>query len=263
MLTTAEIISESFERCGIDSTSVQHEHLVSARRSLNLLFSEIYAQSYADEDFVDLVRTSVNIGQRVIVLDEDTLDVLDVVSVPDGSRPRPLTRMTRQDELFQDGAQAGSLSAYWVAKTGLTDLDLQEQPTGGWGQGSVGYGAVGGVPAGAGSAIGGVGVLTNKPLLILWPTPDAVTPIRYNRLRIPAQVTANLAARPDFRSIWMEAICAGLSARLAVKFAPGRLQALKGEWLEQKQVARIETRERGPVTFSGRGFGHAGRRRRF
>ena len=74
-------------------------------------------------------------------------------------------------------------------------------------------------------------------------------------------ITANLAGSPDARASWSEAICAGLAAKLALKYAPERLAMLKAEWMEQRAAARIESRERGNITISGRGFGRARSRR--
>ncbi|MEQ1711325.1 MAG: hypothetical protein ABL908_07980 [Hyphomicrobium sp.] len=258
MLTVAEIMDEGFERVGVDPASVEHRHLISARRSLNLLFTELYAGSFADEDYLDLVRVSVNVNQRMIVLDADTLDVIDAVALPTSNNPIPLERMSRQDDLmlrFRQDA-AGTPSQFWVAKTGLTDLDLQEMPSGGWGQGSVGYGTFGGTPSSSGSL-----PLTNKPLMILWPAPSQDMDIAFNRLRIPTQVTADLSRSVDARAIWCEAICAGLAWKLSVKYAPERTQTLKLEWLEQKNTARIETRERASVVIGYAGFGRSRRGR--
>ena len=41
-----EIISEAFERCGIDTQTRTGDHARSARRSINLLFSEFAKQRY-------------------------------------------------------------------------------------------------------------------------------------------------------------------------------------------------------------------------
>ena len=255
MLSVGDIVSEAFERIGVDPSSTQHQHLVSARRSLQLLFVELYASAFNETDYIDLVRTQVGIGQRVIVLSDDTLDVLDVASISSAGYPFPLSRMSRQDELYQPSSK-GQPTAYWIAKTAITDLDLQEQPTGGLGSGGFGYGTIGGSSLSPGGP-----ALSSGSLMILWPAPEAVTTIAYNRLRIPAAITANLAASPDARGIWTEAICAGLAWKLSMKYAPERAPLLKGEWLESRSMARIESRERAPVVISVHGFGRSRRRR--
>jgi hypothetical protein len=258
-LDNGGLFDEAFERCGIDPSSVQHRHLVSARRSLNLLLSEIAVGDLAEEDYTQRMTVQVNAGQRTIILDPSTIDVLDAVVLQRPGIPLPMTRTSKADDLTLSNYKLTNTypSLFYVSRTSEVDTALLQAPPSGWGTGSFGYGGWGGT-----SSPSSTTAPPDAPLMIIWPTPTMITTITYDRLRLPKKVMADLSASPDARWQWTEALCAGLAAKLAVKFATDRANMLKAEWLQQRHIARIETRERGPVVIGVAGFGRA-RRRRF
>jgi hypothetical protein len=85
------------------------------------------------------------------------------------------------------------------------------------------------------------------PRLHFYPLPSAAMTGTYWRVRLPQDVGA-LGNTLDAPVLWAEALAAGLAARLAVKFAPDRLAALKTEAAEAFVAAAGENRERVPLT---------------
>ena len=89
------------------------------------------------------------------------------------------------------------------------------------------------------------------PLVYLYPTPDQAYTITASCLRQPQDVLS-LSSGPDAPVLWAEAITAGLAARLAVKFAPERLQLLKADAGDAYRMAAGENRERAPLRIAPR-----------
>lgn len=85
------------------------------------------------------------------------------------------------------------------------------------------------------------------PVLHFYPLPNEALTGTYWRVRLPQDVGA-LGNTLDAPVLWAEALAAGLAARLAVKFAPDRLAALKVEAAEAFAAAAGENRERVPLT---------------
>lgn len=256
-LDFSDLLSEAWERVGIDPSSLSHKHLVSARRSLNLLLIEIEGSDVAEEDYLDQHVFYLNAGQRAFPLPADTVDVLDAISIV-GTSEVPLGRVTRQDDLLNaNRAATGQPSTYWISKTGLSDPDLHDvQPTG-FGSGAFGIGGFGG----AGSTSSAGALARDAVYMMFYPLPStAGTKVVVNRIRQLEKVL-NLSDKPDVRRNWYEALCAGLAAKLALKFNEGKAGLLKSEWLEARAVARIESRERASILMYGKSFGRSRRRR--
>jgi hypothetical protein len=88
-------------------------------------------------------------------------------------------------------------------------------------------------------------------IINLHPTPDKAYPVTYWRFRQPQDVSA-LVENPDAPVLWSEAVCAGLAARLALKFLPGledkdKRMELRAEAEVAFQRASDESRERAPL----------------
>ena len=73
-----EVIAESFERCGIDPQTRTGDHARSARRSLNLLFSEFANRGINYWTVTQNTLTLVS-GTANYTLPVGTIDILDVV----------------------------------------------------------------------------------------------------------------------------------------------------------------------------------------
>lgn len=80
----------------------------------------------------------------------------------------------------------------------------------------------------------------------LYPTPDAAYTISYSRLRQPQDVLA-LGQHVDVPVLWIEAVYAGLAAKLAEKFAPEREAAMVQKAGAAVSAAAGENRQRTPL----------------
>lgn len=87
------------------------------------------------------------------------------------------------------------------------------------------------------------------PVVTLYPVPDQAYTLWFNRIRQPQDVSA-LAQEPEIPALWADAVSAELARRLAVKFAPERLEVLTPDAQRAYQAARAESRERTPLTLS-------------
>jgi len=84
----------------------------------------------------------------------------------------------------------------------------------------------------------------------LWNVPENSTDqIRYWRLRRAQDASAG-SQTPDVPFYWFEALASGLAAKLAVKFAPGRVTLLDAKAAQAFVDAKYFDRERGDTTFT-------------
>ena len=92
-----EIITESFERCGIDIQTRTGDHAISARRSINLLFSEFANRGINYWTLSQNTLPLVN-GTTSYTLPVGTIDILDAV-IRDSSSgtDQIINRITIQD----------------------------------------------------------------------------------------------------------------------------------------------------------------------
>ena len=66
-----EIITESFERCGLDIQTRTGDQAISARRSLNLLFSEWANRGINSDKQVQIIFIKFMFGKHLILLHID------------------------------------------------------------------------------------------------------------------------------------------------------------------------------------------------
>ena len=90
-----EIISESFERCGIDPQTRTGHHAIAARRSLNLLFSE-FANRGINYWTVTQNTLTLSDGTANYTLPAGTIDILDAV-IREDSTDQIVNRITLQE----------------------------------------------------------------------------------------------------------------------------------------------------------------------
>ena len=92
-----EIITESFERCGIDIQTRTGDHAISARRSMNLLFSEFANRGINYWTLSQNTLTLVN-GTTSYALPTGTIYILDAVIRDSSSNTdQIINRITIQD----------------------------------------------------------------------------------------------------------------------------------------------------------------------
>ena len=110
-----EIITEAFERCGIDVQTRTGDHAISARRSINLLFSEFANRGINYWTLSQNTLPLVN-GTTSYTLPVGTIDILDAV-IRDSSSgtDQIINRITIQDyNQLPNKDTAGKPSQYMI-----------------------------------------------------------------------------------------------------------------------------------------------------
>jgi len=203
-----DIIDEAFERIGRNPGTLSSQDQLSATRSLNYLFSD-WSNNGPNLWEVDLVALPLVAGQKEYVLDVETVYILQVYT-------RIITGGQNRDLMIQ-GISRGEYAA--IPQKDQTG----ERPTQFYFQ------------------------RTATPSLFVWPVPrDNSVTLYYYRMKIQQDAGA-LTDSLDIPNRWMEAIASGLAAKLAVKFAPDRLQYLQGLADAAYSRAIAEDRERVPL----------------
>jgi len=203
-----DIIDEAFERIGRNPGTISSQDQLSATRSLNYLFSD-WANNGPNLWEVDLVTLPLVAGQKEYTLDTETVYILQAYT-------RTLSGGQTQDLMIQ-GISRGEYAAIpQKSQTGQRPTQFYFQRT-------------------------------ITPSLFLWPVPqdDTVT-LYYYRMKIQ-QDAGSPTDSLDIPNRWMEAIAAGLASKLAVKFAPDRLQYLQQMADAAYGRAIAEDRERVPL----------------
>jgi len=185
-LNVEQIITEAYERCGIDNETRTGYQAVSARRSLNLLFSE-WANRGINYWAVQNNTLSLSSGTTTYTLPAGTIDLIDVVvreTVGGTTSDTVLQRVSIADyNQLPDKSSSGKPSQYM----------LDKQYT---------------------------------PVMYVWQVPDsnAYSLVYWSINQIEDINASNQDADVPYR--WSDCICAGLASKLAMKFAPDRYQLL-------------------------------------
>lgn len=110
-----EIITESFERCGVDIQTRTGDHAISARRSINLLFSEFANRGINYWTLSQNTLPLVN-GTTSYTLPVGTIDILDAVIRDSSSNTdQIINRITIQDyNQLPNKDTAGKPSQYMI-----------------------------------------------------------------------------------------------------------------------------------------------------
>ena len=176
-----EIISESFERCGIDNQTRTGYFAKSARRSLNLLFSEWSNRGI--NHWADSNNTlSLSNGTSNYALPVGTIDIIDAV-IREDSTDQMINRISISEyNQIPNKTDTGKPSQYMIDKQ-------------------------------------------YTPQIYFWQVPDKSYDMVYWAVNQLDDVTAsNQDADIPYR--WTDCICAGLAAKLALKYATDKYQLL-------------------------------------
>ena len=193
-----EIINEAYERCGLDIQTRTGDQAISARRSLNLLFSE-WANRGINYWSVTQRELVLVAGTSSYNLPAGVLDFLDVVIFNSADATRTDTILNRvtigEYNQIPNKTNTGKPNQYM--------LDKGRQP---------------------GS--------NNIYKIYVWQTPDIGT-YRLNYWAMTQLDDVTLSNQDaDIPYTWSECICAGLASKLAVKFAPDKFPLLNGLYNE-------------------------------
>lgn len=187
-LENFEIMREAFERCGKDMSMITAVQVNSAARSIDLMFTDW-----------------VNKGINLFAVDRQEIPLFQ--GVPSYTIPVDTARVLQvliQGQIGTTQEQNLIITAISRAEYFALPQPLQqgERPTEYYLE------------------------RTANPIMYFWPVPQSDTyRAIYYRLRM-SQDVGKPTDTPDVSNRWLEAICAGLAARLAVKYAPDKLAML-------------------------------------
>ena len=181
-----EIITEAFERCGLDPQVQTGDRAVSARRSLNLLFSE-WANRGINYWAVEQQTLTLINGQAAYTLPVGTIDIIDAVvrdSAGVSTSDQVINRISISSyNQLPNKTSPGKPSQYM----------LDKQFT---------------------------------PIAYFWQVPNRTTySMVYWAIRQLEDVTAS-DQDADIPYRWNECICAGLASKISLKFANEKFQIL-------------------------------------
>lgn len=206
-----DIITEAYERTGREASTLSANDLDSARRSLSYLFSD-WSNDQPNLWTLDTLYLPLTVGVASYTLTPDTIAILQAaIRYPQGG--------TNTDYMIGPISSSEYLAIPNKAQQ-------QQRPTQFYFQRST------------------------TPVVFFWPLPnnDLCTMV-YSRVRAiqdPGQFTAT----PDAPNRWMEAMAAGVAARLAVKWAPDRVGLLERQAAAAYERAKREDRQRVPLNIS-------------
>lgn len=183
----ASIFSECFERAGIEAKTIGNDHIESAFRSLALLLNSEWLTIGIRTYQFVLLNFTTVVNTPQIILPVGIMTLSDAVLRRD-SRDTPINPMARQEYLeIPDKTQQGRPDRYLIDKQ------------------------------------------YNQVVMTVWRSPENSTDqILYwammnTALPGDSDLSLQLQTRPEMQ----EAMHAGLSARLAMKFNPGRYEVLQ------------------------------------
>lgn len=203
-----DVHTEAFERIGRAPSQLTSNDLDSARRSLNYLFAD-WTNQNPNLWEVDLVVLPLIAGQQSYVLDVQTVYITQAAT-------RTTAGGVNTDLVIQPISRAEYLALPNKAQAAQrpTQFYLQRSAT---------------------------------PSLFVWPVPqDNGVTLLYYRMKIQQDAGA-FTNSLDVPNRFMEAMASGLAAKLAVKFAPERVDMLQSLADRAYAAAIAEDRERVPL----------------
>lgn len=121
--TNADLLDEAVERIGIDTASITAQHIKSAIRSLNLIFSE-WSTKGVKQWTIEQTSRLLTAGDETYNLPSGGIDVLNMVfRKVSGSENRdvPMHRISREEYLgIADKSSQGNPSMYFVDRDRAT-----------------------------------------------------------------------------------------------------------------------------------------------
>ena len=194
-----EIVLYSYNLIGVRNTSVLQEHMAAARMAANMLLSR-WGNQGVNLWAVDLITTPLVQGVTTYPVDANTVMILDAYIETDNGSGQPIDRLILP-----------------ISRTEYASYPNKEQQ----------------------------GFSTTywfdrllSPTVTLWPVPDGTTTsLKYYRVRQIQDANLQSGQQVEIPYLWMEAFAYGLAQRLAVIWAPDRVQILKPMADEAYQIA--------------------------
>jgi hypothetical protein len=203
-----DIITEAFERIGRNASTLSANDIDSARRSINYLFSD-WSNNGPNLWAVDLQSITLTPGTLYYDLEPRTVSILQVYT-------RTTSGGINTDLMMSPISRAEYDAIPNKAQLGQRPFQYYFQRT-------------------------------ITPRLYIWQAPQSAgVTLFYHRMKIQEDAGA-FTDSMDAPNRWMEAIAAGLAAKLAVKFQPDRLEFLQGMADVAYNRAAAEDREKVPL----------------
>lgn len=206
-LDLGDVVLEAADRIGIRPNALLREHYISARRSLNLTL-----QSWANKVpllwAIDLQSVPLLSGVATYNVPQETVTMLDTyIETGTGAtlNDRFITPLSRNDyAAIPNKTNQSPPTTYWFDR------------------------------------------LSPIPTVTLWPVPeaDSTYTLKYYRMRRIQDANPVSGQTADIPYLFLDALCAELSQRLASKYAPDRLAEKMAEAKEAWALASGENRER-------------------
>ena len=194
-----ELTLYSFNLCGIRNTALLQEHMEAARMSSNLMLSR-WSNQGVNLWAVDLVTVPLVAGQSTYSVDANTVMILDAYLGITNSGPEI-------DRIIMPISRTEYASYPNKSQQGFTTVYWFDRLL--------------------------------SPTITLWPVPDgnSAQVLKYYRVRQIQDSNFTSGQNVEIPYLWLEAFAYGLSARLAVIFAPDKVQILKPMADESYQIA--------------------------
>jgi len=209
-LSNGEAVLAALERCQVRAPSIRQEHMVTARREINLLLAEA-ANKQVNLWKVVQVSTDLAGGTATYDVTPQTVMILDAwITTNAGSstaNDRYITPFSRTDYAsLSNKSTQGAPTVYWFDRL-------------------------------------------IAPTVTLWPVPDASSTYQFNYFSCVQMFDANLTGgeTPDLPYLWLDWLVAGLAHRLSRVYAPQLEQLRKADAMEAWQVAATQGVENVPI----------------
>lgn len=204
-----EVVLNAFARCGVRRTAIAQEHLADAAFEANLMFSD-WSNKGVNLWEVDRVSVPLVQGTTTYNVDAKTVMILDAV-ITTGSGASQFDRVIMP------------ISRTEYSQT--PNKNLQAPPTVFWFDRLI------------------------NPTITLWPVPDQSSYYTLNYYRVTQIQDAELTNGQtlDIPYRWMDAMCAGLAARVAAIYAPDRLAILEAKAAQAYTTAATQDTENVPL----------------
>ena len=197
-----EITLYAYNLIGVRNTALLQEHLEAARMAANMLCSS-WSNRGVNLWAVDLVTVPLVKGQKTYNVDLNTVMILDAYMETDNGSSQPIDRIIMpvsrtEYASYPNKDQQGFTTTFWFDR-----------------------------------------LISPNPTITLWPVPDGSSAqyLKYYRVRQLQDAAISNATQVEIPYLWMDAFAYGLAARLAVIWAPDKVQLIKPLADEAYEVA--------------------------
>lgn len=216
-----EITLYAYNLCGLRNTSLLQEHMEAARMAANMLCSS-WSNRGVNLWAVDLVTVPLVAAQSTYNVDLNTVMILDAYMQIDNGSGAPTDRIIMpvsrtEYASYPNKTQQGFTTTFWFDR-----------------------------------------LISPNPTVTLWPVPDGSSAqnLKYYRVRQIQDAALQNGVQVEIPYLWMDAFAYGLAARLAVIWAPDKLQLLKPLADEAYTIAAEQNIEQAAVYISPQTSGY-------